>query len=94
MFIICRREGSDLYPEELVEIEEDLFSSLRLHYKYGLALTLTRSTGFVLLFVTIFTFLVELQIWLQEKAVVSFSQEQGAWSCRGIGVILLPVDLR
>ncbi|KAM1119894.1 hypothetical protein ACFX2B_043420 [Malus domestica] len=33
MFIFCRPEDSDLYHEELIRIEEDLFSSLGLHYK-------------------------------------------------------------
>ncbi|KAM1023195.1 hypothetical protein TB2_043988 [Malus domestica] len=33
MFILCRPEDSDLYHEELIRIEEDLFSSLGLHYK-------------------------------------------------------------
>lgn len=33
MFILCRPEESDFYHEELIRIEEDLFSSLGLHYK-------------------------------------------------------------
>ncbi|KAG7943475.1 hypothetical protein I3843_15G041200 [Carya illinoinensis] len=33
MFVLCRPEESDLYHEELIKIEEDLFSSLGLHYK-------------------------------------------------------------
>ena len=47
MFILCRPEESDLYHEELIKIEEDLFQSLGLHYKYGLSLTFTNCTGFV-----------------------------------------------
>ncbi|KAK3025939.1 hypothetical protein RJ639_040855 [Escallonia herrerae] len=35
MFILCRPEESDSYHEELIGIEEDLFSSLGLHYKWG-----------------------------------------------------------
>ncbi|XVE95260.1 hypothetical protein REPUB_Repub02eG0080900 [Reevesia pubescens] len=33
MFILCRPDESDLYHEELIKIEEDLFSSLGLHFK-------------------------------------------------------------
>ncbi|KAK9095660.1 hypothetical protein Scep_027129 [Stephania cephalantha] len=33
MFILCRPEDSDSYLEELIQIEEDLFSSLGLHFK-------------------------------------------------------------
>ncbi|KAK9905294.1 hypothetical protein M0R45_000346 [Rubus argutus] len=33
MFILCQPEESDFYHEELIKIEEDLFSSLGLHYK-------------------------------------------------------------
>ncbi|CAK9149048.1 unnamed protein product [Ilex paraguariensis] len=33
MFILCRPEESDSYHEELISIEEDLFSSLGLHFK-------------------------------------------------------------
>ncbi|XP_015885274.1 serine--tRNA ligase, chloroplastic/mitochondrial isoform X1 [Ziziphus jujuba] len=33
MFILCRPDESDSYLEELIRIEEDLFSSLGLHYK-------------------------------------------------------------
>ncbi|KAG9452881.1 hypothetical protein H6P81_005785 [Aristolochia fimbriata] len=33
MFILCRPEESNFYHEELIEIEEDLFSSLGLHFK-------------------------------------------------------------
>ncbi|PIA31071.1 hypothetical protein AQUCO_05300117v1 [Aquilegia coerulea] len=33
MFILCRPEDSDAYHEELIRIEEDLFSSLGLHFK-------------------------------------------------------------
>ncbi|KAF5746790.1 serine--tRNA ligase mitochondrial [Tripterygium wilfordii] len=33
MFILCRPEESDLYHEELIQIEEDIFSALGLHYK-------------------------------------------------------------
>ncbi|TYJ35457.1 hypothetical protein E1A91_A05G238300v1 [Gossypium mustelinum] len=33
MFILCRQEESDMYHEELIKIEEDLFSSLGLHFK-------------------------------------------------------------
>lgn len=33
MFIFCRPEDSELYHEELVTIEEELFSSLGLHFK-------------------------------------------------------------
>ncbi|KAH7567718.1 hypothetical protein ACOSP7_010186 [Xanthoceras sorbifolium] len=40
MFIFCRPEESDSYHEELIQIEEDLFSSLGLHYK-----TLDMATG-------------------------------------------------
>ena len=36
MFILCRPEESDFYHEELIRIEEDLFSSLGLHYKLAL----------------------------------------------------------
>ncbi|XP_022768364.1 serine--tRNA ligase, chloroplastic/mitochondrial-like [Durio zibethinus] len=32
MFILCRPEESDMYHEELIKIEEDLFSSLGLHF--------------------------------------------------------------
>lgn len=40
MFIFCRPEESDLYHERLIGIEEDLFSSLGLHFK-----TLDMATG-------------------------------------------------
>ncbi|KAL5724241.1 serine--tRNA ligase [Ranunculus cassubicifolius] len=40
MFILCRPEDSDMYHEELIQIEEDLFSSLGLHFK-----TLDMATG-------------------------------------------------
>ncbi|KAK2659804.1 hypothetical protein Ddye_006337 [Dipteronia dyeriana] len=40
MFILCRPEESDSYHKELIQIEEDLFSSLGLHYK-----TLDMATG-------------------------------------------------
>ncbi|GMI82820.1 Seryl-tRNA synthetase, ovule abortion 7 [Hibiscus trionum] len=40
MFILCKQEESDKYHEELIKIEEDLFSSLGLHYK-----TLDMATG-------------------------------------------------
>ncbi|XP_072973494.1 serine--tRNA ligase, chloroplastic/mitochondrial isoform X2 [Typha angustifolia] len=33
MFIFCRPEDSDMYHEELIAIEEDLFTSLGLHFK-------------------------------------------------------------
>lgn len=33
MFILCRPDESDSYHEELIEIEEELFSSLGLHFK-------------------------------------------------------------
>ncbi|XP_062102188.1 serine--tRNA ligase, chloroplastic/mitochondrial-like [Humulus lupulus] len=33
MFIICRPDESEMYLEELIRIEEDMFSSLGLHYK-------------------------------------------------------------
>ncbi|KAF4357530.1 hypothetical protein G4B88_026909 [Cannabis sativa] len=33
MFIICRPDESEKYLEELIRIEEDMFSSLGLHYK-------------------------------------------------------------
>lgn len=33
MFIFCRAEDSNLYHDELIGIEEDLFSSLGLHFK-------------------------------------------------------------
>ncbi|KAI3455243.1 hypothetical protein Pfo_011906 [Paulownia fortunei] len=33
MFILCRPEESDSFHEELIEIEENLFSSLGLHFK-------------------------------------------------------------
>ncbi|KAJ8772083.1 hypothetical protein K2173_027260 [Erythroxylum novogranatense] len=33
MFIFCQPEESEFYHEELIKIEEDLFSSLGLHYK-------------------------------------------------------------
>lgn len=33
MFILCRPDESDFYHEELIRIEEGLFSSLGLHYK-------------------------------------------------------------
>ncbi|XP_057828067.2 serine--tRNA ligase, chloroplastic/mitochondrial isoform X2 [Cryptomeria japonica] len=33
MFVICHPEESDLFHEELISIEEDLFSSLGLHFK-------------------------------------------------------------
>ena len=34
MFIFCRPEESEHYHEELITMEEDLFSSLGLHYKW------------------------------------------------------------
>ena len=34
MFILCKPEDSDKYLEELIGIEDHLFSSLGLHYKY------------------------------------------------------------
>ncbi|XP_059636299.1 serine--tRNA ligase, chloroplastic/mitochondrial isoform X2 [Cornus florida] len=40
MFILCRPEESDSYHEELIGIEEDLFSSLGFHFK-----TLDMATG-------------------------------------------------
>ncbi|GLT44854.1 hypothetical protein SLA2020_187280 [Shorea laevis] len=40
MFILCRPEESDSYHEELIQLEEELFSSLGLHYK-----TLDMATG-------------------------------------------------
>ncbi|XP_042379334.1 serine--tRNA ligase, chloroplastic/mitochondrial-like [Zingiber officinale] len=40
MFIFCRPEDSNLYHEELIAIEEELFSSLGLHFK-----TLDMATG-------------------------------------------------
>ncbi|XP_020247108.1 serine--tRNA ligase, chloroplastic/mitochondrial isoform X2 [Asparagus officinalis] len=40
MFIFCRPEDSDRYHEELIGIEEDLFTSLGLHFK-----TLDMATG-------------------------------------------------
>ncbi|KAK6147873.1 hypothetical protein DH2020_018785 [Rehmannia glutinosa] len=33
MFVLCRPEESDSFHEELIQIEEDLFSSLGLHFK-------------------------------------------------------------
>ncbi|OAY81575.1 Serine--tRNA ligase, chloroplastic/mitochondrial [Ananas comosus] len=33
MFVFCRPEDSNMYHEELISIEEDLFSSLGLHFK-------------------------------------------------------------
>ncbi|XP_061353390.1 serine--tRNA ligase, chloroplastic/mitochondrial isoform X2 [Gastrolobium bilobum] len=33
MFIFCRPEESEYYHEELIQIEEDIFSSLGLHFK-------------------------------------------------------------
>ncbi|KAF7850373.1 hypothetical protein BT93_L5550 [Corymbia citriodora subsp. variegata] len=33
MFVLCRPEESDSYHEELIRIEEELFSSLGLHFK-------------------------------------------------------------
>ncbi|KAL6584955.1 Serine--tRNA ligase, chloroplastic/mitochondrial [Orobanche minor] len=33
MFILCRPEESDSFHEDLIQIEEDLFSSLGLHFK-------------------------------------------------------------
>ncbi|KAL6012147.1 Serine--tRNA ligase, chloroplastic/mitochondrial [Asimina triloba] len=33
MFVLCKPEDSDFYHEELIGIEEDLFSSLGLHFK-------------------------------------------------------------
>jgi seryl-tRNA synthetase len=33
MFVICHPEESELFLEELISIEEDLFSSLGLHFK-------------------------------------------------------------
>ncbi|GMY28782.1 serine--tRNA ligase, chloroplastic/mitochondrial isoform X1 [Fagus crenata] len=33
MFILCQPEESEFYHDELIKIEEDLFSSLGLHYK-------------------------------------------------------------
>ncbi|KAJ4762011.1 Serine--tRNA ligase [Rhynchospora pubera] len=40
MFVFCRPEDSDSYHEELIAIEEELFSSLGLHFK-----TLDMATG-------------------------------------------------
>ncbi|KAL8231940.1 hypothetical protein R6Q57_001718 [Mikania cordata] len=40
MFILCRPEESNAYHEELIEIEEELFSKLGLHFK-----TLDMATG-------------------------------------------------
>ncbi|KAI3982551.1 hypothetical protein MKX01_031290 [Papaver californicum] len=40
MFILCQPEDSDSFHQELIEIEEDLFSSLGLHFK-----TLDMATG-------------------------------------------------
>ncbi|KAJ0959891.1 hypothetical protein J5N97_000345 [Dioscorea zingiberensis] len=40
MFIFCRPENSNMYHEELIQIEEDLFTSLGLHFK-----TLDMATG-------------------------------------------------
>ncbi|KAJ3675252.1 hypothetical protein LUZ60_004294 [Juncus effusus] len=40
MFVFCKPEESDLYHEELIEIEEELFTSLGLHFK-----TLDMATG-------------------------------------------------
>ncbi|KAI3508770.1 hypothetical protein L1887_23783 [Cichorium endivia] len=40
MFILCRPEESNTYHQELIEIEEDLFSKLGLHFK-----TLDMATG-------------------------------------------------
>lgn len=40
MFVLCRPEESELYHEELIKIEEDLFSALGLHYKWGLSAVL------------------------------------------------------
>jgi seryl-tRNA synthetase len=37
MFVLCRPEESDKYHEELITIEEDLYASLGLHFKYVLA---------------------------------------------------------
>jgi seryl-tRNA synthetase len=45
MFILCQPEESEFYHDELIKIEEDLFSSLGLHYKYGV------STAFIDLYV-------------------------------------------
>jgi hypothetical protein len=36
MFVLCRPEESESYHEELIKIEEDLFSALGLHYKWVL----------------------------------------------------------
>jgi seryl-tRNA synthetase len=38
MFIFCRPEESDKWHEELIMIEEDLYASLGLHFKYALFL--------------------------------------------------------
>jgi seryl-tRNA synthetase len=38
MFVFCRPEDSDTFHEELIAIEEELFSSLGLHFKYILLL--------------------------------------------------------
>uniref|UniRef100_M8BPS6 serine--tRNA ligase n=1 Tax=Aegilops tauschii TaxID=37682 RepID=M8BPS6_AEGTA len=46
MFIFCRPEESDKYHEELITIEENLYASLGLHFKYFLIfLTLDMATG-------------------------------------------------
>ncbi|KHN08952.1 Serine--tRNA ligase, partial [Glycine soja] len=37
MFIFCRPEESEHYHQEVIKIEEDLFSSLGLHFKLGAA---------------------------------------------------------
>jgi seryl-tRNA synthetase len=34
MFIFCRPEESDKWHEELITVEEDLYASLGLHFKY------------------------------------------------------------
>lgn len=39
MFIFCRPEESEYYHQELIKIEEDIFSSLGLHFKWELLLS-------------------------------------------------------
>lgn len=53
MFILCRPEESDFYHEELIKIEEDLFSSLGLHFKYEPFYQLSNS---ILFYSTLFSY--------------------------------------
>lgn len=79
MFILCQPEESDSYHEELIKIEEDLFSSLGLHYKYVL---LPISIECVkIIFVSIL-----FNIWLMGRTIDMASGDLGAPAYRKFDV--------